>query len=54
LLGEELGISTPVMKSLVTLAGVVLQRDFWQSARTPAHLGLAGMDRMAMLEVAGA
>jgi opine dehydrogenase len=54
LLGEQLGISTPVMKSLVTLAGVVLQCDFWQSARTPAQLGLAGMDKIAMLKVAGA
>jgi opine dehydrogenase len=54
LLGEQLGVSTPVMRSLVTLAGVVLQCDFWQNARTPAQLGLAGMDKTAMLDAVSA
>jgi opine dehydrogenase len=53
LLGAQLDVSTPVMRSLVTLAGAVLQCDFWQSARTPTQLGLAGMNKTAMLEAVG-
>ena len=37
-----------MMRSLVVLAGAALQRDFWQEARTPARLGVAGLDRQAM------
>ena len=48
LLGAQLGVEAPMMRSLVVLAGAALQRDFWQEARTPARLGVAGMDRQAM------
>ena len=48
LLGAQLGVETPVMRSLVMLAGAALQRDFWQEARTPGKLGIAGMDGRAM------
>jgi len=48
LLGEQLGVETPMMRSLVMLAGAALQRDFWPEARTPAKLGIAGMDGPSM------
>lgn len=48
LLGEQLGVSAPVMKSLVGIAGAALQRDFWELARTPAQLGLKGLDASGM------
>lgn len=48
LLGEQVGVETPLMRSLVTLAGAALQRDFWREARTPARLGVAGMDAQAL------
>jgi hypothetical protein len=49
-LGEQVGVDTPTMKALVTLANAALQQDFWQMARTPAQLGLAGLDKFAMLD----
>lgn len=48
LLGRQLGLETPMMRSLVSLAGAALQREFWPLARTPARLGLAGMDAAAI------
>lgn len=49
-LGDQLGVATPTMQALVTLASAALQQDFWQLTRTPAQLGLAGMDKFAMLD----
>lgn len=49
-LADQLGVATPTMKALVTLAAAALQQDFWQTARTPDQLGLAGMDKFAMLD----
>jgi len=48
-LGAQVGVATPLMDALVTLAGVALGQDFWQLARTPERLGLAGMDATTML-----
>jgi opine dehydrogenase len=50
LLGAQLGVATPLMQALVTLAGAALQQDFWSLARSPARLGLANMARAALLE----
>jgi opine dehydrogenase len=50
LLGAQLGLATPLMQALVTLAGVALQQDFWAQARTPARLGLAALDRNELLQ----
>ncbi|HMN29360.1 MAG TPA: NAD/NADP octopine/nopaline dehydrogenase family protein [Caldilineaceae bacterium] len=49
LLGAQLGVATPLMQALVTLAGAALQQDFWSLARTPERLGLAGLDREEMV-----
>jgi opine dehydrogenase len=49
LLGAQLGVATPLMQALVTLAGAALQQDFWSLARTPGRLGLAGLDREGMV-----
>jgi opine dehydrogenase len=50
LLGTQLGVNTPMMQALVTLAGAALDQDFWSQARTPAKLGLVGMDKDALLD----
>ncbi len=49
-LGTQLGVATPLMQSLVTLASAALKQDFWQQVRSLEKLGLAGMDREAMLQ----
>lgn len=49
-LGRQVGVATPLMDALVTLAGVALKQDFRQMVRTPAQLGLADMDAEAMLQ----
>ena len=50
LLGEQLGVDAPVMKSLVGIASAALERDFWAMARMPEQLGLQGMDAAVMNE----
>jgi opine dehydrogenase len=52
LLGEQFGVETPTMRALVTLAGAALKQDFWRSARTPAHLGVAEMSKHELLKYA--
>lgn len=48
-LARQVGVATPLMDALVTLAGVALKRDFHPSVRTPTELGLAGMNTVEML-----
>lgn len=48
-LGDALGVDTPVMDALTTLAGAALGRDFRPEVRGTAALGLAGMDAAGML-----
>jgi opine dehydrogenase len=50
LLGEQFGVPMPAMRALVDLCGAALGVDFWQSARTPAELGIAGLSREALAE----
>ena len=45
LLGEQIGVPCPRMHALVDLNSAMMKRDFWASARTPEHLGIAGMNR---------
>ncbi len=49
LLGEQIGVKTPVMRSLVEVASATVGVDFWKSARTPKDLGIAGMSVDGML-----
>ena len=49
-LGEQLGVACPTMRALVDLASAAVGIDFWECARTPEHLGVAGMGKKAMLD----
>ena len=49
-LGEQQGVSCPLLRSLVDLISAMLERDFWAEARTLEDLGIAGMDRQSLLE----
>ena len=42
-LGEQLGIEMPLSRAVVELASAASGHDFWKEARTPRHLGIAGM-----------
>ncbi len=46
LLGEQFGVACPVMRSLIELNSAMLGIPFWNSARTPEHLGIAGLSKM--------
>ncbi|MBA3413828.1 MAG: NAD/NADP octopine/nopaline dehydrogenase family protein [Chloroflexia bacterium] len=52
LLGDALGLATPTIDALVTLASAVLATDFRASARGLEELGLAGLDAAGMLVAA--
>lgn len=52
-LGAQMGVPTPVMDAVVTLASAVLGEDCGAAARTPTDLGLAGLaptDLVAFLD----
>jgi opine dehydrogenase len=53
LLGEAAGVSSAVMRGLVDLGSVVSGQDFWESARSPADLGLAGLPPARAVESVG-
>ena len=42
-LGKQLGIEMPLTRAVVELASAASGHDFWKEARTPKHLGIAGM-----------
>lgn len=50
-LGHALGVPTPVMDSVITLASAALGRDLRREGRTLEHVGLAGLDRDAMIRL---
>jgi opine dehydrogenase len=52
LLGDALGVDTPTIDALVTLASAVLRTDFRASAPGLDELGLAGLDAAGMLAMA--
>lgn len=52
-LGEAVGLALPTLHSLATLAGVLYDRDFFTTGRTLANLGLANLDRTALLQRLG-
>jgi opine dehydrogenase len=49
LLGEQLGVATPLLRSLVEVASAAAGINFWKAARTPADLGLANRSKEEML-----
>ena len=51
LLGEQLGAQCPVMRSIVDLSSRTTGVDFWEAARRPEDLGIAGLARDGLLEL---
>jgi opine dehydrogenase len=49
LLGGQLGVPTPILRSLVDVASATVGTDFWKAARTPQDLGIASLDRDGLL-----
>lgn len=43
-LGSMIGVKTPIMDCMVTMGGLVMQQDCWQSGRSLEDLGIAGTD----------
>ena len=50
MLGEQIGVHCPVMRSLVELVSSTLGTDFWASARTLDDLGIAGMTAAELVD----
>lgn len=50
-LGDEVGVETPVMDAVITLASAVLGMDCRAAGRNAAHLGFAGIGLPATTEV---
>jgi opine dehydrogenase len=48
-LGKMLGVPTPISDGINHILSVVEQKDFWASGRTGETLGIAGMNRDALL-----
>jgi opine dehydrogenase len=48
-LGEQFGVATPILRSLIQLISAMMGVDFWKDMRTTTHLGIAGMKREALL-----
>jgi opine dehydrogenase len=52
-IGRQFGVATPVMESLVNLAGPVMGFDGWQEGRGIAELGIEGMELDALKRYLG-
>jgi len=52
-LGAQFNVACPVMNALVDVASAMLGVDFWELARTPGQLGIAGMGKQELLEYLG-
>ena len=52
-IGRQFGVATPVMESLVNLAGPVMGFDGWQEGRGIAQLGIEGMELDALKRYLG-
>lgn len=51
-LGDEVEVDTPTIDSLIHLAGIAADTDFWATGRTLADLDLAGLGRDGLLTAA--
>lgn len=49
-LGEQLGVDTSIMASVITLAGALLDQDFRAQGRTLSRCGIAGMTAQSLRE----
>lgn len=49
-LGKKFGVKTPVVDSMINLACVMAEQDFYKSGYTLDYLGLGHMDKAAMLQ----
>jgi opine dehydrogenase len=47
-IGDDLGVATPVIDSLVTLASTACETDFWVEGRTLKTWGLDGKGRVGL------
>src|SRR5690606_15537731 len=50
-LGAQLGLETPVMNSVITLASAALGRDLRREGRSLRQVGLEGLDRDAIIRL---
>ncbi|MCH9815180.1 MAG: NAD/NADP octopine/nopaline dehydrogenase family protein [Actinomycetia bacterium] len=49
-LGSALGVDTSIMRSVITLAGALLEQDFVANGRTLERCGIAGLSKDTLLE----
>lgn len=49
-LGIQYGISTPIIDSMIVLAGSMLKRDYFKEGYSLEYLGIAGMDKATLLD----
>jgi opine dehydrogenase len=50
MVGQQLGVPTPIMKALTDLGSVVTGHDFWAETRGPEQLGIAGFQPERLVE----
>lgn len=49
-LGRQLGVKTPLIDALITLAGGLMDSDYWNSGRTAERLGIAGKKKEEIID----
>jgi len=49
-IGEKISVPTPICDGLITLAGALLQEDFWSKGRTLDTLGLGWMNKEEIID----
>lgn len=49
-LGVQYGIKTPIIDSMIVLAGAMLKKDYFQEGYSLEYLGIKGMDKPALLD----
>ena len=49
-LGDMINILTPVMKSLICIASVMHQKDYWKEGRNAEKLGISGLSKEDLLK----
>lgn len=49
-LGKAFGVPTPIIDSMIVLAGAMIGKDFFKEGYTLENLGIAGMDRKTLLD----